>query len=77
MKCMKKSEIQTILDNLGEKRKALLVVRWTEHNGRVYLKANSQNGLRTIGRLPKSVFNWFDLEVYDAPYMNQIRYQFK
>lgn len=52
---------------------------FNEYKGSIYLKLMTSKEPRTIGRLPKSVFKWFELEKtqQQTGYVNMVWYKFK
>lgn len=73
MKPKSKSEVIKLIDKHGPEN--LIVLRYLERNGRTYLyRLGNPNEL--LCRVSKHIFNWFDLEQVERPYLNMANYIF-
>ncbi|MXV16853.1 hypothetical protein [Hufsiella ginkgonis] len=62
------------IDKLG----AIWIEHWMASNGSaVYLMARTETGKRTIARVSRMVFKWFDTELIASEYLNVKNYRIK
>lgn len=74
---LSKSDAEKYLKMYGKEHFFLEV--FNEYRGSIYLKLMTSKGPRTIGRLPKSVFKWFEFEktIEQPGFINMTWYKFK
>ena len=76
MRMLRKAEIQEFVEKY---RPYLYVEQYHASKPTRYLKikVDTPDGSKTLGRVPKNIFTWYDLEFHSTMFINVSQYTFK